>query len=310
MHQSKKIIVAGAANVDIIGFPEEKLIMKDANIGSMEIATGGVGRNIAQNLVLLDFDVYLATLFGDDPLSKYLIKSCNQDKIHIPDSLLIRNQKVSSFIAVMDETNDLAVGISAMDIFNEENCLKLVDNILPTRKPGYFVLETNLETSALKKLTEKFKGNKFVLDTVSGKKALRTKDILKDLYILKTNQIEAEVLSGIKANEKKELKKTVKYFLDKGVQKVFITLGKEGVIYGDRNTIDFKPSIASKVVNTIGAGDAFVSGLILADSQDLSLDEMALYGMAAAAITVQNKKTVNPGMSIQKIKEIIAHAYK
>ncbi len=310
MHQSKKIIIVGAANVDIIGFPEEKLIMKDANIGSMEITTGGVGRNIAQNLVLLEFDVCLATLFGDDPLSKYLIKSCNQDNINISYSLLIKNQKVSSFIAVMDEINDLAVGISAMDIFNKENCLKLVDNILPIRKPDYFVLETNLEASALKKLTEKFKGNKFVLDTVSGKKALRAKDILKDLYILKTNQIEAEILSGIKVHEKKEFEKTVKYFLDKGVKKVFITLGKDGVIYGDRNTIGFKPSIASKVINTIGAGDAFVSGLILADSKDLSLDEMALYGMAAAAITVQNKKTVNLEMSIYKIKEIIANAYK
>ncbi len=307
MIEPTQIIVAGAANVDIIGFPEEKLIMRDANIGSMEIGTGGVGRNIAQNLVLLGFEVYLATLFGDDPLSKYLVKACNEDRINISDSLLIKNQKVSSFIAILDETNDLAVGISAMDIFNEENCLSLVQNILPTREPDYFVMETNLEAPALKKITEKFKGNKFILDTVSGRKALRAKKVLQDLYILKTNQLEAEILSGIKVNEKEDLEKMIRYFLDKGVKKVFITLGKKGVIYGDENQIGFKDSITSKVVNTIGAGDAFVAGLIYADNLELPLDQMALFGMAAAAITVQNKKTVNPEMSIQKIQQILAN---
>ncbi len=308
MSKTTQILVAGAANVDIIGFPDEKLVMHDANTGSMEIVTGGVGRNIAHNLSLLDFEVYLATLFGDDPLSKYLVKACNRDGIHIPDSLLIKNQKVSSFIAVLDETNDLAVGISAMEIFSEENCLKLVNNILASRNPGYFVVETNLTAGALKELVKKFKGKRFVLDTVSGKKAARAKDILGDLYILKTNLLEAEVLSGMKVKNEEDLKKIMRYFLNKGVKKVFITLGKNGVIYGEGDYINKQPSIASKVVNTIGAGDAFVAGLIYADNLGLSLDEMAACGMAAAAITVQTKKTVNPELSAEKLKEIMAHA--
>ena len=308
MPKTTQIIVAGAANVDIIGFPEDELIRNDANIGHMEIATGGVGRNIAHNLVLLGFDVYLATLFGDDPLSKYLIKACNKDGIHIPDSLLLKNQKVSSFIAILDHTNDLAVGISAMEIFNKKNCEQLVDNILASRKPDYFVLETNLEESALKKIIDKFKGNKFILDTVSGKKSARAKNILSDLYILKTNKLEAEILSGIEIKNTQDLKKTVQFFLDKGVKKVFITLGKNGVIYGENNQIKQQASIASKVVNTIGAGDAFVAGLIYADFQNKTLDEMALYGMSAAAITVQNKKTVNLNLNPEKLQEIIKHA--
>jgi pseudouridine kinase len=308
MSQTKQIMVAGAANVDIIGFPEEKLVMHDANIGNMEIVTGGVGRNIAHNLSLLDFDVYLATLFGDDPLSKFLIKSCNKDGIHISDSLLLKNQKGSNFIAILDETNDLAVGISAMEIFNEENGHKLVENILSTRKSDYFVLETNLDKNSLQQLVTKFKGSKFVLDTVSGKKAERAKPILPDLYILKTNQLEAEVLSGIKIKNTEDLSNTITFFLEKGVQKVFVTLGKDGVIYGDKNGINKKTSIASKVINTIGAGDAFVAGLIYADSLQLPIDQMALYGMAAAAITVQNKKTVNPALNPKKLKEILANA--
>jgi len=308
MSQNKQIIVVGAANVDIIGFPGEELILQDANIGKMEISTGGVGRNIAHNLVLLGFDVYLATLFGDDPLSKYLIKSCNKDHIHISDSLVLKNQNVSSFIAILDHTNDLAVGISAMEIYNEKNCLDLIDNILPTRKPDYIVLETNLEEKALQKLINKFKGKKFILDTVSGKKAIRAKNILSDLYILKTNKLEAEILSGIKIENNDDLIKTMKYFLNSGVKKVFITLGKEGVIYGEKGVIKRKASIASKIINTIGAGDAFVSGLLLADSKNLPIDEMASYGMAAAAITVQNKKTVNPGLNPEKLQEITSYA--
>ncbi len=307
MPKTKQIIVVGAANVDIIGFPEEKLVMHDANIGHMQIANGGVGRNIAHNLVLLDFEVYLASLFGNDPLSKFLIKSCNEDGIHISDSLMIKNQKASSFIAILDNSKDLAVGISAMDIFNNENTIKLIDNILSSRKPDYFVVETNLIDTALKYLVKKFKGNKFILDTVAGKKAIRAFPVLSDLYILKTNKLEAEILSGKKIKTDQDLKKLVHFFLEKGVKKVFITLGKDGVIYGEKGMVSHKASIASKVENTIGAGDAFVSGLIYADSQGMSIDQMALYGMAAAAITVQNKQTVNREMSPEKLTEIASH---
>ena len=139
-----------------------------------------------------------------------------------------------------------------------------------------------------------------MLDTVSGKKALRSKVILKDLYILKTNLLEAEMLSNIKVQTDKDIENVVSYFLAQGVNKVFITLGKQGVIYGTQNSIEQQSPIPAKIINTIGAGDSFVAGIVYADYLQKNIRETAIFGMRMAALTVNYDEAVNP-----LVKELI-----
>ena len=295
--RNNKVFVLGASNVDIIGFPDEKLIMQDANIGKMKISAGGVGRNIAHNLKLLGFDVQLASIFGSDPLSHFLIDNCSENRLDITNSLVVNDATASSFIAVMNENNDLSVGISAMAIYNEKNEKKLIENLPNKVDTDYFVLETNFTEKTLQKIIAKYPDKKYIIDTVSGVKSLRIKSILSNIYILKTNLLEAEMISNIKVDKDEDLSELVKFFINKGVKKIFITLGEKGVVYGDKNRIEFQKSIKTKVVNTIGAGDSFVAGLVYGESKDLDIDQMANFGMKAASITVKCKNAVNPDLS-------------
>jgi len=73
MDEHPKVTVIGASNVDITGFTKHELIYKDANIGTMKTSAGGVGRNISENLARLNFDVNLVSIFGDDPLSDFIV---------------------------------------------------------------------------------------------------------------------------------------------------------------------------------------------------------------------------------------------
>jgi len=303
MTDKRKISVFGAANVDITGFPKAELIYKDANIGTMHTAAGGVGRNIAENLHLLGFEVNLISVFGDDPLSDFLINDCQKKELNINKSLFLKDTPASTFLAVMDSHNDLAVGISAMGLYDDLNPQDFLKN-LPDELPSvYSILETNFSSEILQKIVEKYPEQKFILDTVSGKKALRSLPVLDKIYILKTNLLEAEMISGIHIKTDEDHTKLVRYFLDQGVQKVFITLGKNGVIYGNRKTITRQLPIPAKVINTIGAGDAFISGLVYADSMNAPIDQMAKYGMKAAALTVSYPEAVNPALNADKLKE-------
>ena len=47
------IVVVGGTNVDIQGFPKDRLILRDSNIGSVKVSLGGVARNIAENITRL-----------------------------------------------------------------------------------------------------------------------------------------------------------------------------------------------------------------------------------------------------------------
>jgi pseudouridine kinase len=304
MDEHPKVTVIGASNVDITGFTKHELIYKDANIGTMKTSAGGVGRNIAENLSKLDFDVNLVSIFGDDPLSDFIVNHNIDVGINVSESLFLKNASTSTFIAIMDSHNDLALGISAMDIYDDIDTEKLLSK-QQKKQADYVVLETNFDEKTLQSAVKLFPDSKIVLDTVSGKKAMRALPVLAHLFILKTNLLEAEMMSGLQAKSPEGYPKLVQWFLDNGVKNVFITLGKEGVIYGNAVKIAHQSSIPSTVINTIGAGDSFVSGLIYADNLDKDIDQCARYGMAAASITVGHNEAVSPDMSVINIERTI-----
>ena len=67
-----KICVIGGANVDVAARAAGLFIAGDSNPGTVTVAPGGVGRNIAHNLTLLGDQVTLATIFGNDGFGKIL----------------------------------------------------------------------------------------------------------------------------------------------------------------------------------------------------------------------------------------------
>ena len=103
------------------------------------------------------------------------------------------------------------------------------------------------------------------------------------------------------------MRRAAEIFLEKGVRRVFITLGTEGVYYHDGTTSRHIPNPPVEVVNATGAGDAFVAGLVYGHMHGYDADRSARYAMATAILTLESKDTINPNLSEdsvqQKIKE-------
>ncbi len=301
MKDKPKITVIGAANIDLIGFSKEKLIYKDANIGTLETILGGVGRNIAENLMHLDFDVEFLSVLADDEFAKMIINSCNDLNISIKHSLTRKNRKTSFFMAILDRFNDMALGLSAMDIYDDIPDSFILDNLYVIAQSDYCIIETNLPTSILELVTEKLPDTRFALEAVSAKKALKAKSILDRLYILKCNALEAELLSNIKVEYESDYEKIVAHFLGLGIKKVFITLGIDGVAYGDENEIYIGKNNIITPVNTNGAGDAFMAGVIYGETKGLELYDMMQFASACALVTIQHKNAVHPDICVEKV---------
>lgn len=300
-----KVTVIGASIIDLVGFSKEKLIFQDSNTGSVERIIGGVGRNVAENLIHLGFNVEFLSVFATDEFSKTLITSCNDLNISIKHSLTIDNSVSPLYIAIMDRFNDLALGLSAMDIYDNIPDSFILDNLDVIAKNDYCVLETNLPVSILELVTEKLPDTRFALEAVTAKKALKAKSILDRLYILKCNALEAELLSGIEAECESDYEKIVEYFLKLGVKKVFITLGSDGVACGDENEIFISKNNIISPINTNGAGDAFMAGVIYSELKKLELYDMAKFGSACAQITIQHKNAVHPDICEQMVLDTI-----
>ena len=301
-----KITVIGASNIDLLGFSKDKLIYKDSNIGSIETIIGGVGRNIAENIKRLGMDIEFLSVFADDEFSRMLKKSCDDFGISIKHSLTLENRKTSIYMAIMDRFNDMALGLTAMDIYDNIPESLILDNLEVISKSEYCVLETNLPVSILELVTEKLPDVRFALEAVSAKKALKAKTILNRLYILKCNYLEAELLSNIKVRYESDYEKIVAHFLELGVKKVFITLGADGVAYGDENEIFIAKNNIITPVNTNGAGDAFMAGIVYGESKGLGLYEMVQFASACALITIKHKNAVHPDICEKMVLDTLA----
>ncbi|MFY9612986.1 MAG: PfkB family carbohydrate kinase, partial [Tissierellaceae bacterium] len=68
------IVVVGGTNVDIQGFPKDRLILRDSNIGSVKVSLGGVARNIAENITRLGINTKLISIIGDDGYGQIVLE--------------------------------------------------------------------------------------------------------------------------------------------------------------------------------------------------------------------------------------------
>ena len=83
-----------------------------------------------------------------------------------------------------------------------------------------------------------------------------------------------------------------KRLVDSGIEKVFITLGEDGVIaITEDETIFCKPPEV-EVIDTIGCGDAFLGGLIVAEKRNFSLRESCRLAVSCGA---SNATHIGPG---------------
>ncbi|GMQ63065.1 carbohydrate kinase [Vallitalea maricola] len=305
MNKSDYVTVIGAANIDIHGFTEEKLIERDSNPGLIKICLGGVGRNISENLARLGIDTKLISATGGDMNSKRLIDECNQVGIDMEHSLILPDQNASIYLAIMDEKGDMSIALSDMSIVDRMTPEFIKSKYHIIKNSEVIVVDTCLSRQVIEFILTNFKDKKILLDPVSIRKSRRVKDIIGGFHTIKLNKHEAEFLSDIKIEDAHGLKKAVDYFIDKGVKRVFITLGEKGVYYGEGDYTNSYKAPKIKVVNATGAGDAFMAGVVYGNLYDKGIDEIAKCSTAAAILALKHHETVNPNMSIESINKIM-----
>lgn len=295
------VTVIGGANIDLVGFPTGILNMGDSNPGKVKISLGGVGRNISENLAKMDIDTKLITAIGDDLYGRKILDECKLSGVDMENSLILKNMPSSTYLSVLDEKGDMKVAISHMDIIDEINIDFIRKKSSIIKNSRCVVVDTNIKKEVIEYLLTNFKEVDFFLDTVSTIKGKKVKDFIGAFHTIKPNKIEAEELTGIKINSSKDVGKAIKYFLDSGVKRVFISLGKEGVYYGDRENTGYLPSQEIRMVNATGAGDAFIAGLVYSYLNDFNIHESTRFSMAASIIALSHENTINPNISIKKI---------
>lgn len=285
-------VVIGGVNMDIGGKTLSAPVLGDSNPGLIRTTPGGVGRNIAHDLRYLGVDVSLVAALGDDLYASAIEASCSELGLDLSMSRRFPGQS-SCYLYVADEKGEMHIGISDMDIVKNISP-EYLRPLLPSLNGfGAAVMDANLTKESISFLAENCSAPLYA-DPVSTVKAMKLIPKLHRLRALKPNALEAEAMTG-----EGNMERAAAVFIKAGVERVFISLGPDGILAADRNKTIVLPRIVGPVVDTTGAGDSATAAIVWADMMGLSLEDTARAALLAGKLTC-----AHPGANSPELREL------
>lgn len=298
-----EIKIIGGINIDIEGSPSDKLKYHDSNPGKIKLSYGGVGRNIAENVLRIGGKCGMLSAVGDDHMSigaKTALKKLGCDTSHIIE---IEGRSPSMYLSILDGSGDMEIAISDMGIIDAIDSGLIVESKEWLADSEVIALDGNLTGELLDFVTRELRDSRFFFDPVSASKGIRAKDFIGRFFAIKPNIIEAETILGLSIENDEDIRRAGERFMELGVKQVYITLNKDGVYFRDENEEGFlRPKEGIKVISATGAGDSFSACILYGIARGLRVSEIAKMGMAAAEITMESTNAVNPDINIDEIR--------
>ena len=284
--KGQKIIVVGSSNTDMVVKSNHLPLPGETVLGEQFIMNpGGKGANQAVVAARLGGEVAFVARVGDDLFGKQAIEGFASHQIDT--QFITKDPHSASGVALIlvDQKgeNSISVALGANKNLEKQD----LEPVLPSLKPGTFVL-TQLETPIntieyLGELAEQ-RNLRLVLNPAPAQQL--SDKLLSSLYMLTPNELEAELLSGVKVTDQSSAQKAAIALRDKGISIVIITMGKKGAYVLSDDLDELVPAIPAKVVDTTAAGDTFNGALVVALNEGQNLKAAIQFANRAAAYSV------------------------
>jgi pseudouridine kinase len=303
-HIPQRVLVIGAAGLDIKGRALSALQPGTSNAGRVRRSLGGVARNVAENLARLDVNVTLLTAVGDDPAGRQIMQQAADCGVDTAPSLVVEGGRTGAYLAVLDEAGGLAVAIDDMSIVEQITPRYLNDHRRLFAEASMLAIDANLTPDALNtvfSLAARYKVP-VCADPTSTALAGRLCPYLKGLHLIAPNVAEAAILADLPpARTQDQALDAARQLVSLGVDFAILTLADQGSAYATSEESGLLPAMRVEIVDPSGAGDALTAATIFAALNDIPTDEAVRLGLAAAALTLQSKESVNPELSLEKL---------
>jgi pseudouridine kinase len=303
----QKVVVVGGSNIDLKGYADEEYIPGTSNPGQLSETLGGVGRNIAENLAILEQPTVFLSAVGRDKYGEKLIEETSKPKLNLDYMLRSNNYRTGMYLAHIDPEGELAGAVVDMEILEaiDIDYLQQYRQVLETA--SVLVIDTNLTEPVVDYLLTLGykKGITTVVESVSVSKSRKLKGKLDKIDILTPNLEEILEILTLEAADKglkEKLELIEKTYRKWGLTTTLvISLGSQGAYLIDEEQAELittSPVIEGQIIETTGAGDALTAGFIYGILTGNELTAAVDLGLKAAKITVQSKRSVN--LSLQE----------
>jgi ribokinase len=284
--QSKKIVVVGSCNTDMV-IKADRLPVPGETIlgGTFFMNPGGKGANQAVAAARLGGNVTLISKTGNDVFGKQSVMLYNTENIKTDyiysDS---RHPSGVALITVDSQGENCIVVASGANAYLTPSDIDKASAEIENSDLVLMQLEIPIETVEYVAEMANKKGIKVILNPAPAR-AL-SNNLLKNVYIIIPNKNEAEILSGIKVSDIESAKQAADIISAKGVDIVVITLGSQGALIKEYAEYHFVEAYKVDALDTTAAGDTFCGSVCVGLSEGRSILDSVKFAARAAAITV------------------------
>lgn len=301
-----KVTVFGSFVVDLMGRTPHLPVPGETVKGSMfKMGPGGKGFNQGVAAHKAGADVTMVTKLGKDSFANVALDAMKELNMKQDYVFVTEEAETGCALILVDENtsqNEIVVLLGACNTITDDEVDSLT-NILKDSEYLLTQLETNI--SATNRVIDIAHKNhtKVILNTAPVQPI--EDEVLKKVYLITPNEVEAEILTGIPVDSKENADKAADWFFEKGVENVLITLGGRGVYIATDEKRAIIPAYHVEAIDTTGAGDAFNGGLVAALAEGKNLWEAAAFAKALAAIAVQRLGTTPAMPTREEIEQFI-----
>lgn len=215
--------------------------------------------------------------FIDDELSRLDIDT---KFIHVSGNTRENIKVVSTFNNQTLELNEMGPSIEELSL---SHMLEYYDKVL--KKDDILVLAgsapLNVPIDIYASIIERYK-EKGVLVILDTSKELFERGIEAKPSVIKPNLYELESYFKKTISNYTEAIPYAKLLVDKGIDEVIVTLGKDGSLYVSKDQILKVEIPVVEVKGTVGAGDSFVAGYAIAMAKKLGIEESLKYASSVS----------------------------
>jgi len=310
----KKICLKNTKN-DITAVGELVIDMISADYGddfdcnTYNKSFGGSPSNIAMNVKKLGLKPLVVSAVGHDGFGAYLIHQLQKEGI---DTRLVQrvNFSTSMVVATKSKSTPLPIFYRQAD-YHLEYTTRLEEALINSKivhfscwpismQPARHTVERVIETARSNEMLICFDPNYHpMVWKQDGDGINYVKSVIGKVDIVKPSEDDAERLFG-----KDTYLNQVEKFIELGAKLVIMTLGKDGAIISNGTETMQLNTLATDVVDTTGAGDAFWSGFYAGLLKGYTVRESSTLGMAVSAFKLKYAGAVADLPKLEDIKEM------
>jgi ribokinase len=294
-------IVALVMDVDRIPLEGETVIGRNYHT-----THGGKGSNMAACAARLGADTTFLGKIGRDAFGEGFLRLLEREGVK-PHAVLFaeKTPTAAGFIVFSTKgTNLIVIDMGANAEFLPSD-VQAQAGIVQGAEVSLSPLEIPLATALAAARLAQAAGRKFILNPAPAQD-LRTAD-LRAVFALTPNEREGRVCLGLPPDAPVSDEDLAGRLLELGPEHVVLTRGEKGVLWASSSGVYAVPALPVKVVDTVGAGDAFNAGLAVGLSEGRPMLEAIALGVTAASLSTQRRETIE---SYARRGEVDQHAGK